>query len=108
MLSDCWEDAAEKRMTVMSIPVKQSILRFDKGNIKKQDTNSFKLSPIKNEQREESKNKIKFSKRGNTKRARINSESIWRRELNQMDSWVILKEMSKKSTVSIMVQHQKF
>ena len=99
MLADNCEDTeAEKRMDVKSIPVKQSRLRFDKGNIKKKDMHSFKLYPTEQEQIEETKAKLTITKLGNAKRSRFSSEWLLRSELNQMDSWVILKEMSKKNS----------
>ena len=97
MLTDYWEDEWEQRMVVFSIPIKQSRLRFDKGKIKKCDAHSFKIQIAKEEAKEQLCNKCELLNPWRDKEERLNSEPILRSKLNQLDSWVVLKEMSKEA-----------
>ena len=97
MLTDYCEEENEQRMTVISISINQSRLSFDKGKVKSWDTSTFNLSSRDKEEKEWNFNKPIQNKLDEIEWKRFNSEVLLRSELNKMDSWVILKKMSKRN-----------
>ena len=97
MLTDYCEEENEQRMTVISISINQSRLSFDKGKVKSWDTSTFNLSSRDKEEKEWNFNKPIQNKLDEIEWKRFNSEVLSRSELNKMDSWVILKKMSKRN-----------
>ena len=96
MLTNNLEDEPKQIMKILSIPIKQSRFSFDKGKVKDWDMSSFKSDRIEESKNEQTSNELNYFKHNITKRERVNSENVSRRELNEMDSAVILKEMTKR------------
>ena len=96
MQTDNLGDEPKQIMKILSIPIKQSRLSFDKGKVKDWDMNSFKSDRIEESKNKQTSNEPNYFKHNITKRSRINSEKLSRREMNEMDSSVILKEMTKR------------
>ena len=97
MLTDNLGEEPKQIMKILSIPIKQSRLSFDKGKVKDWDMNSFKSDPIEENKNKQAPDESNYFNSNITKRTRVNSEKLSRRELNEMDSIVILKEMTKRS-----------